>query len=58
MHLFTFEVLFVIGFIITFYIDCSTLYYMYRFLADIEINFFGKNIDYGKDLTNFNNAIE
>lgn len=46
MHFFTFEVLFVTGFIITLIIDFKILYYMYRFLVDIEINFIGKEIDY------------
>jgi hypothetical protein len=57
MHFFTFEVLFVIGFIITFIVDCMTLYYMFRFLVDIEINFFGKGLDYEPDLVLFNEKI-
>ena len=57
MHFFTFEVLFVIGFIITFIVDCMTLYYMFRFLVDIEINFFGKAKDYDNDLVLFNEKI-
>ena len=54
MHLFTFEVLFFIGFILTILIDCRTLFYMYRFLVDIEINFFGKEIDYRGNTDDFN----
>ena len=46
MHILTFEVLFFIGFAFTIFVNGQTIYYMYKFLVDIEINFFKKEFDY------------